>query len=256
MLDLSLVDLIFALLIGMMLCVMVCLISMLSNASKEQKTRNEILKLCPFDDAYLLSDITLHLNANNTTQIDHVLITRQGIFVIEEKNYSGILEGRECEKQWRKSVRGESISLGNPFRQNFSHIHGILRAVKQNDLECINVVLINGKCQYRGPNQPEWLCFGILEMVNKMRQQDPVYRYTTAELSEIKNAVTNASMPKSLLTDLGHIISLSRKHQKKIPIVIMVSYYALLTPKNIWNGLMTILAMGNKAGLRKATKKK
>lgn len=256
MFEFSLVDVIYVVLIGVILCILVCLISMLSNAGKELKSRKTILKHCPFDNSHLLSDITLNLNASNTTQIDHVLLTRQGLYVIEEKNYNGLLEGRLFEKQWRKSIRGQSILLGNPFRQNIAHIHGIKRALKSNDIECINVVLINGKCQYRGPNKPEWLCFGVLEMVNKMRQQDSFTRFTPDELDAIKAALIQACLPKTLLTDLGHIISVSRKHHKKIPIVVLVSYYALRMQNIIMNGIISFLGWKNKTDLRKVSKKK
>lgn len=37
---------------------------------------------------------------DGTTQIDHVIISRFGIFVVETKNRSGLIYGRERDKNW------------------------------------------------------------------------------------------------------------------------------------------------------------
>ena len=35
-----------------------------------------------------------------STQIDHIVISRYGIFVIETKNYKGIIKGNEYDDNW------------------------------------------------------------------------------------------------------------------------------------------------------------
>ncbi|WP_407258905.1 nuclease-related domain-containing protein [Klebsiella quasipneumoniae] len=47
-------------------------------------------------------DVTLPLNSSQTTQIDHIFICKKGIFIIEEKHYSGDLYGALDDKIGRR----------------------------------------------------------------------------------------------------------------------------------------------------------
>ncbi|WP_318011012.1 nuclease-related domain-containing protein [Clostridium sp. FP1] len=38
---------------------------------------------------------------NKTTQIDHVIVSNYGIFVIETKNYKGWIIGNEFDENWK-----------------------------------------------------------------------------------------------------------------------------------------------------------
>ena len=58
---------------------------------------------------YLFNDLTLE-TPDETTQIDHVIISRFGIFVIETKNFTGWIFGSENQKQWTKTTYGNKVS--------------------------------------------------------------------------------------------------------------------------------------------------
>lgn len=47
-----------------------------------------------------IKNITLQLSDSSTTQIDHILVSKYGIFVIETKNMKGWIFGGEQQKQW------------------------------------------------------------------------------------------------------------------------------------------------------------
>ncbi|QYY37413.1 nuclease-related domain-containing protein [Ruficoccus sp. ZRK36] len=61
-------------------------------------------------------------STNGTTQIDHVIVSRVGIFVIETKNYSGWIFGGEKQAKWTQSLYGKKSSFQNPLHQNYRHI--------------------------------------------------------------------------------------------------------------------------------------
>lgn len=48
----------------------------------------------------LLNDCTLPDGLGGTTQIDHILLSPYGIFVIETKNYKGWIFGSARQKMW------------------------------------------------------------------------------------------------------------------------------------------------------------
>lgn len=58
---------------------------------------------------------------NGSTQIDHLLISRFGIFVIETKNINGWIFGNEQSRQWTQSLYGKKYKFQNPLHQNYRH---------------------------------------------------------------------------------------------------------------------------------------
>ena len=56
-----------------------------------------------------------------TTQIDHVIVSRFGIFVIETKNMNGWIFGSERDASWTQKFPRTSHQFPNPLRQNYKH---------------------------------------------------------------------------------------------------------------------------------------
>lgn len=59
---------------------------------------------------------------DGTTQIDHVIVSRYGIFVLETKNYKGWIYGNEKDTQWTQVIYKRKERFQNPLRQNYKHI--------------------------------------------------------------------------------------------------------------------------------------
>lgn len=65
-------------------------------------------------------DITLG-NEKRSTQIDFLVISVYGIFIIEVKNWMGKIYGSETDKTWTVYFHGRKKSYHNPTKQNQSH---------------------------------------------------------------------------------------------------------------------------------------
>lgn len=70
----------------------------------------------------LLNDLTLPDAEGGTTQIDHIVLSPFGIFVIETKNYKGWIFGGERQKQWTQKIYKQSFKFQNPIHQNYKHM--------------------------------------------------------------------------------------------------------------------------------------
>ncbi|WP_112180418.1 MULTISPECIES: nuclease-related domain-containing protein [Paraliobacillus] len=81
------------------------------------------------------------------SQIDHVVLTPYGIFVIETKNYQGTIYGGKDRKTWL--VNGK-FKFMNPFNQNYGHIKALLQVagVKHKDL-IISMVSFTKRCTFK-----------------------------------------------------------------------------------------------------------
>ena len=58
-------------------------------------------------------------------QIDHVVVSRKGIFVLETKNYTGWIFGNENSQNWTQVIYKRKEKFYNPIWQNFDHIQAL-----------------------------------------------------------------------------------------------------------------------------------
>ena len=87
------------------------------------------------DEKYFVINDLLFRKSNGTTiQIDHVVVSPYGVFVIETKNISGYIYGTEKANQWLRRWKGyapggfykeNELSFDNPIKQNEAHIDAL-----------------------------------------------------------------------------------------------------------------------------------
>jgi hypothetical protein len=70
----------------------------------------------------IINDILIR-NKSRSSQIDHVIISNYGIFVIETKNYKGWIFGHESSNYWTQVLYKKKFSLRNPVLQCWGHIN-------------------------------------------------------------------------------------------------------------------------------------
>ncbi|MCJ8314464.1 MAG: NERD domain-containing protein [Pseudomonadales bacterium] len=56
-----------------------------------------------------------------TTQIDHIVVSGFGVFVIETKYFKGWIFGSEFQKKWTQQIYRHKSSFQNPLLQNYKH---------------------------------------------------------------------------------------------------------------------------------------
>ena len=62
---------------------------------------------------------------DGTTQIDHVIVSRYGVFCIETKNMTGWIFGNADNRQWTQKIYRQSYRFQNPLRQNYKHVRAL-----------------------------------------------------------------------------------------------------------------------------------
>ncbi len=100
---------------------------------------------------HLLNNVTIPFQ-DGTTQIDHVLISTKGVFVIEVKNYSGWIFGNEKSKQWMQSIYRVKSQFQNPIHQNFRHVIAMQQLLEFLPKEQIHsIVVFSGSAEFKSP---------------------------------------------------------------------------------------------------------
>ena len=84
---------------------------------------SNILRQLP-DEYFLFDDVYLSLKGRSI-QIDHIVVSKYGVFVIETKNYTGWIYGTVDAQEWTKNVYGEKYKFYNPLKQNYFHLKSL-----------------------------------------------------------------------------------------------------------------------------------
>jgi len=90
----------------------------------EAAVRKLLTNYCRKSTAHLLNNITLEYR-DGTTQVDHILLTQNGILVIETKHYSGWLFLNEEQRKWTQVIYKFKSRFQNPILQNKRHVSAV-----------------------------------------------------------------------------------------------------------------------------------
>lgn len=84
-------------------------------------------------DYVVLNDILLPASQGRTSQIDHIVVSTRGIFVVETKSLAGRIVGSEHSQYWTQHFSSQSRQIYNPLLQNAAHIRVLRRLLKDID---------------------------------------------------------------------------------------------------------------------------
>ena len=111
-----------------------------------------VLSTLPKDEYQVINDIIIP-SKYGTTQIDHVVVSIYGIFVIETKNYKGLIYGGEDAETWTKNMWGNKYSLRNPLKQNYGHVKSLQAILNIPKEMFIPIVVFSNRAKLRVQTQ-------------------------------------------------------------------------------------------------------
>lgn len=109
--------------------------------------KTELRKL-PKDKYIILNDILIK-SSKGTHQIDHIVISKFGIFVIEMKNYDGLITGDEYKENWTQHFGKKKYYFNNPFHQNYGHIMALQEILNIDKNNFISIVCVSNKAKLK-----------------------------------------------------------------------------------------------------------
>lgn len=114
-----------------------------------EQSAARILERLPGRKYRVLNDILLP-GEKGTVQIDHVVVSVYGIFVLETKNYKGWIMGSEYAEQWTQNLgNGEQYFFRNPLKQNYGHCKALERLLGLSREYFIPIVVFTNACEIR-----------------------------------------------------------------------------------------------------------
>ncbi|TNE81479.1 MAG: NERD domain-containing protein [Bacteroidetes bacterium] len=167
------------------------------------------LSLLPKSKYTVLNNLVLK-NKYGTTQIDHLVISDYGIFVIETKNYKGRIYGSEHGQYWKQVLFKYKNELYNPILQNKAHINAVKNLLRDMPhLYYISIIVFSSKASlYLN-------CSTIVTFQHLLRQQIKRHRYVTInpeEKREILERIKTNNI-SSTFNKREHVKSIRKKDQ-------------------------------------------
>ena len=108
----------------------------------------------PGDTYRVINNVTIPDGQGGTTQIDHVVVSIYGLFVVETKHYKGWIFGAEGDRQWTQRIHGNhSQKFQNPLRQNYKHTECLRELLGLTKEQVKSVVVFTGDCRIKTPNK-------------------------------------------------------------------------------------------------------
>ena len=165
------------------------------------------------DTYHQLHDVTLPTE-DGTTQIDHIIVSKFGIFVIETKNMSGWIFGRACDSNWTQSFRNHKKTFQNPLRQNYKHTKELNALLGVGEDKIFSIVVFTGDAEFK-TQMPENVMHGR-RLVRYIKSKDTAL-LPESDLQRILLKINGTMLERSAETNSQHVFNLSKKHRTNEP---------------------------------------
>ena len=126
------------------------------STNQGERTVSNILSGLQQTEYSVYDNLLLPAAGGDSTQIDHVVFSRYGIFVIETKDYSGYIFGKERESRWTQVFypsrgRKKTYPFQNPLRQNYKHIKILEEITSLPPCFFYNIIVFAGSARFKTP---------------------------------------------------------------------------------------------------------
>lgn len=134
----------------------------------------------PCEDYRVYNDLLIR-DRNYTTQVDHIIISRYGVFVLETKNVHGKVYGSGNSEYWKQYLPDSGYTrngftqehlLRNPIWQNAGHIKTLRRLVLGNDVPVYGIVVFPTETDlYVNCEQPVLHMWDVVPFIKQYRNE-------------------------------------------------------------------------------------
>jgi restriction system protein len=157
-----------------------------------------------------LHNVTLK-DDRGTTQIDHVLISAYGVFVIETKNYNGQITGSAEAREWQQRFFQKQYAFQNPLRQNYRHIKALENTLKLPSSVFQSVVVFAGQCELKSSFPPNVCTKDNLPAFIQSFKQVVL---TPGQIQAAYQTLQKNRLPDNFLTHFRHVRNLRKQHPR------------------------------------------
>jgi hypothetical protein len=157
---------------------------------------------------HLIKNVTIPAG-QGTTQIDHIVVSRYGVFVVETKNMRGWIFGGEKQQDWTQKIFKHTTTFQNPLRQNYKHTLALAELIGLDPKKIFSVIVFIGESTFKTP-MPENVTQGMQYIRYIKAQQTAVLG--EHEVGELVTRIEERRLLPSRKTDKQHVEHLRDLH--------------------------------------------
>ena len=172
----------------------------------EEKTRRNIRLSLNAKIYQRYHDVILP-SSNGTTQIDHLLVSPYGLFLIETKNIDGWIFGSEDRPSWTQSLYGQNYSLQNPIRQTYRQKKILSKFLSIDESFIHTVIFFVGDCTFKTPMPSNVIKSGLGRYIKGFKTQI----LSPNDIHQLSDKLEQHISESTVTTD-DHVRSLRERH--------------------------------------------
>lgn len=184
-----------------------------------EKRVNEILSQLP-QDYHILNDVVFNTE-RGTTQIDHIVVSKYGVFTIETKNYRGKILGNDNQQEWTQIIVTPITyakkwwktytyvtknHLYNPVKQSLGHAYRIKELLTEyRHLKVVPIVVFVGDAILKDVQSKNHVIhsFDLLNVINEYKSiyltdVDVLKVVSILQQNNVREAVSNKQHVRNL----------------------------------------------------------
>ena len=150
---------------------------------------------------HLIKNVTL-ATEGGTTQIDHIIVSKHGIFVIETKNMKGWIFGSANQKQWTHKIFKHTSKFQNPLHQNYKHVKTLEALLNIKNDTLFSVIIFVGDSTFKSkiPDNVGFARAGIKYIKNKRN-----IVFSEDEVTDIIKQIESGRLKPGFKTNVQHV---------------------------------------------------
>lgn len=162
-------------------------------------------------EKYVIHNLLIKKEDGKTSQIDHVVINRKGVFVIETKNYSGRIYGSDDRKEWTQVLNYGKVKnkFYSPVAQNDIHVYNVGKLLPRNTPVFSAVVFVKGNINHI-KSKNVYNLFGLYRFIKKGKDAS----LSKKQMDDIYNILCENDT-SSFINNIKHVKEI-KDNQKKI----------------------------------------
>ena len=174
--------------------------------------------LSKLPEGYYLLDNVVLMKGTRTTQIEHIVVSKYGVFAIETKNYRGDIYGDDNRQHWTQIIRTDvryrrkwyktytyitKNNFYNPVKQSLGHVSGIKKSLAGcPSVPVIPIVVFAGEANLRGVQTGSHVIYDT-ELLSTISQYRKIY-LSDSEVQKVFECLYRKNV-SGLVDEITHV---------------------------------------------------
>ena len=145
--------------------------------------------------------------AHGSAQVDHVIVSRFGLFVVEAKSRVGWIYGQEMDRNWTHVHFKRKDQFQNPLHQNYGHMKALEELLGIGMEKMHSVVVFTGGCTLKTSLPSNVLAGGYTTYVKAKRD----VLLADAEVERIRSVLGSVKSSSGFVERWRHVTSVRER---------------------------------------------